>query len=87
MVSGVATRLSFELSIVVLERGVMLELLPGLEPMMCHTSQLSARKVQHPSALGLEVGQSLQVKCYGRDPASGNLSKQLPQSNWRFGFK
>ena len=27
----------------ILERGVLLELMPGLEPMMCHTSQLSPR--------------------------------------------
>ena len=52
-------------------RGVMLELHPAMEPVLCHTSQLDARKVSHPSALGLEVGQEIQVKYYGRDPVSG----------------
>jgi len=63
----------------ILERGVLLQLMPGLEPMMCHTSQLSPRRVQHPSALGLEVGQDLQVKYYGRDPVSGQarLSRKV----------
>ena len=55
-----------------LDRGVMLSLGPGLEPMLCHNSQLDARRISHPSALGLELGQEIQVKYYGRDPVSGN---------------
>ena len=56
-----------------MERGVMLELHPGMEPMMCTNSQLDARKVAHPSALGLQLGQEIQVKYYGRDPVSGQI--------------
>ena len=55
-------------------RGVMLELHPNMEPVLCHTGQLDARRVSHPSALGLEVGQDIKVKYYGRDPVSGNNS-------------
>ena len=55
-------------------RGVMLELHPNMEPVLCHTSQLDARRVSHPSALGLEVGQEIKVKYYGRDPVSGDDS-------------
>ena len=39
--------------------------------MLCATSQLDARKVAHPSALGLAEGQDIQVKYYGRDPVTG----------------
>ena len=52
-------------------RGVMLELHPMMEPVLCHTSQLDARRASHPSALGLELGQEIKVKYYGRDPVSG----------------
>ena len=52
-------------------RGALLELGKGLEPMLCATSQLDARKVAHPSALGLAEGQDIQVKYYGRDPVTG----------------
>ena len=45
----------------VLERGVLLSLHPAMEPVMLQNSQLAAQKVSHPSALGLEVGQPLQV--------------------------
>ena len=44
-----------------LDRGVLLSLHPAMEPVMLQNSQLAALKVSHPSALGLEVGQSLQV--------------------------
>lgn len=35
----------------------------------------------HPSALGLEVGQEIQVKYFGRDPVSGfmRLSRKVLQ--------
>jgi polyribonucleotide nucleotidyltransferase len=38
--------------------------------------------VNHPSALGLEVGQEIQVKYFGRDPVSGlmRLSRKVLQS-------
>ena len=41
--------------------------------MLCATSQLDARKVAHPSALGLAEGQDIQVKYYGRDPVTGEI--------------
>ena len=41
--------------------------------MLCATSELDARKVAHPSALGLAEGQDIQVKYYGRDPVTGEL--------------
>jgi len=56
-----------------LERGVMLELHPAMDPVLLHNSQLDNRKVSHPSVLGLEPGQDLQVKYYGRDPATGQV--------------
>ena len=56
----------------VLSRGMMLELHPAMEPVLCHTSQLDARRVSHPSALGLELGQEIRVKYYGRDPVTGD---------------
>jgi polyribonucleotide nucleotidyltransferase len=38
-------------------------------------------QVNHPSALGLEVGDELQVKYFGRDPVSGlmRLSRKVLQ--------
>ncbi|KAH9375077.1 hypothetical protein HPB48_012590 [Haemaphysalis longicornis] len=48
------------------------------------SAQLSAgpRKVSHPSALGLEEGQEITVKYFGRDPVSGKmrLSRKVLQS-------
>ncbi|XP_030759555.1 polyribonucleotide nucleotidyltransferase 1, mitochondrial isoform X2 [Sitophilus oryzae] len=59
--------------------GVMVTLYPGMPPALLHNSQLDQRKVAHPSALGLEVGQELQVKYFGRDPVSGlmRLSRKV----------
>ncbi|XP_066139868.1 polyribonucleotide nucleotidyltransferase 1, mitochondrial [Euwallacea fornicatus] len=51
--------------------GVMVTLYPGMPPALLHNSQLDNRKVGHPSALGLEIGQEIQVKYFGRDPVSG----------------
>lgn len=38
-------------------------------------------QVNHPSALGLEVGDEIQVKYFGRDPVSGlmRLSRKVLQ--------
>nr|KAG5700715.1 hypothetical protein BaRGS_029080 [Batillaria attramentaria] len=55
------------------EVGVMVELHAKLPPVLLHNSQLDQRKVQHPSALGLEVGQEITVKYFGRDPVSGRM--------------
>ncbi|KAG0712446.1 Polyribonucleotide nucleotidyltransferase 1, mitochondrial [Chionoecetes opilio] len=64
-------------------QGVMVTLYTGMSPVLLHNSQLDKRKVHHPSALGLEVGQEIKVKYFGRDPASGQmrLSRRALQSN------
>lgn len=64
------------------ETGVMVALYPTMQPTLLHNSQLSQRKINHPSALGLEVGQEISVKYFGRDPVSGHvrLSRKVLQS-------
>ena len=62
--------------------GVLVTLYPSMSPTLLHNSQLDVRKVAHPSALGLDVGQELSVKYFGRDPVSGRmrLSRKVLQS-------
>lgn len=64
------------------EIGVMVTLYPTMAPALLHNSQLDVRKVAHPTALGLEVGQEISVKYFGRDPVSGRmrLSRKVLQS-------
>lgn len=64
------------------EIGVMVTLYPSMPPTLLHNSQLDQRKVAHPSALGLAVGQEIPVKYFGRDPVSGmmRLSRKVLQS-------
>jgi len=64
------------------ENGILVQLYPTMTPTLLHVSQLDIRKVSHPSALGLEVGQEIQVKYFGRDPTSGHirLSRKVLQS-------
>ncbi|XP_026480125.1 polyribonucleotide nucleotidyltransferase 1, mitochondrial-like [Ctenocephalides felis] len=59
--------------------GVMVQLYKDMPPALLHNSQLDHRKVSHPSALGLEVGNEIQVKYFGRDPVSGliRLSRKV----------
>lgn len=61
--------------------GVLVTLYNNMPPALLHNSQLDQRKIAHPSALGLEVGQELQVKYFGRDPVSGfmRLSRKVLQ--------
>ncbi|KAK4313762.1 hypothetical protein Pmani_014918 [Petrolisthes manimaculis] len=54
-------------------QGVMVKLYEHMTPVLLHNTQLDTRKIQHPSALGLEVGQELKVKYFGRDPATGQM--------------
>uniref|UniRef100_W8AY65 polyribonucleotide nucleotidyltransferase n=1 Tax=Ceratitis capitata TaxID=7213 RepID=W8AY65_CERCA len=63
------------------DTGVMVILYPSMPPALLHNSQLDQRKIAHPSALGLEVGQEIQVKYFGRDPVSGfmRLSRKVLQ--------
>lgn len=62
--------------------GVMVTLYEGMPPALLHNSQLDQRKVAHPSALGIELGQEIQVKYFGRDPVSGlmRLSRKVLQT-------
>ncbi|XP_062979872.1 polyribonucleotide nucleotidyltransferase 1, mitochondrial [Elgaria multicarinata webbii] len=62
--------------------GVMVKLYPNMTPVLLHNSQLDQRKIKHPSALGLEVDQEIQVKYFGRDPTDGRmrLSRKVLQS-------
>lgn len=67
------------------DTGVMVTLYPNMPPALLHNSQLDQRKVAHPSALGLDVGQEIQVKYFGRDPVSGfmRLSRKVLQPTTR----
>ncbi|XP_008065404.1 polyribonucleotide nucleotidyltransferase 1, mitochondrial isoform X1 [Carlito syrichta] len=64
------------------DSGVMVKLYPNMTAVLLHNTQLDQRKIKHPSALGLEVGQEIQVKYFGRDPADGRmrLSRKVLQS-------
>jgi len=53
--------------------GVLVTLYPNMKPTLLPLSQLDIRAVNHPSALNFEVGQQIQVKYFGRDPASGQM--------------
>ena len=55
------------------DHGVMICLYPNMRPVLLHNRELDRRKVAHPSALGLEVDQEIQVKYFGRDPSSGEM--------------
>lgn len=48
---------------------------------MLIVASLEIFQIAHPSALGLEVGQEIQVKYFGRDPVSGfmRLSRKVLQ--------
>lgn len=63
------------------DTGVLVTLYPNMPPALLHNTQLDVRKVGHPSALGLEVGQEIQLKYFGRDPVSGfmRLSRKVLQ--------
>nr|XP_023683906.1 polyribonucleotide nucleotidyltransferase 1, mitochondrial [Paramormyrops kingsleyae] len=62
--------------------GVMVKLYPNMTAVLLHNSQLDHKRIKHPSALGLEVGQQIQVKYFGRDPTDGRmrLSRKVLQS-------
>ncbi|XP_046652953.1 polyribonucleotide nucleotidyltransferase 1, mitochondrial-like [Daphnia pulicaria] len=64
------------------ETGVLVTFYPKMVPTLLHNSQLDVRKVAHPSALGLQVGDEISIKYFGRDPVSGRmrLSRKVLQS-------
>ncbi|XP_026670891.1 polyribonucleotide nucleotidyltransferase 1, mitochondrial isoform X2 [Ceratina calcarata] len=55
------------------ETGVMVTLYPAMVPTLLPNSQLDNRKIHHPSVLGLNVGDDIKVKYFGRDPANGRI--------------
>ncbi|TRY74143.1 hypothetical protein DNTS_026686 [Danionella cerebrum] len=55
------------------DNGVLVKLYTNMTPVLLHNSQLDHRRIMHPSALGLEVGQQIQVKYFGRDPVDGRM--------------
>ncbi|CDW52638.1 polyribonucleotide nucleotidyltransferase 1 [Trichuris trichiura] len=55
------------------DNGVMVILHPQMQPVLLPNSQLDMRRVGHPSNLGLEVGQEICVKYFGRDPVTGHM--------------
>ncbi|XP_052119931.1 polyribonucleotide nucleotidyltransferase 1, mitochondrial isoform X6 [Frankliniella occidentalis] len=55
------------------ESGAMVSLHPQLMPVFINNSHLDVRKIAHPSAVGLTVGQKISVKYFGRDPVSGQI--------------
>lgn len=55
------------------DNGVLIRLHPNMKPVLLHNRELDRRKVSHPSAIGIEVGQQIQVKYFGRDPATGDM--------------
>ena len=44
-----------------------------MKPVLLHVRELDQRRVSHPSALELSVGQELQFKYFGRDPHNGQI--------------
>ncbi|XP_023225485.1 polyribonucleotide nucleotidyltransferase 1, mitochondrial-like [Centruroides sculpturatus] len=65
------------------DSGVMVTLYSSMTPTLLHNSQLDQRKINHPSALDLEVGQEINVKYFGRDPVNGQmrLSRKVLQGH------
>ncbi|KAG9433798.1 polyribonucleotide nucleotidyltransferase 1, mitochondrial [Apis mellifera carnica] len=63
------------------EIGVMVTLYPTMMPTLLPNSQLDQRKIHHPDVLGLNVGDEIKVKYFGRDPVNGRirLSRKILQ--------
>lgn len=55
------------------DNGVMVQIHPAMAPAFLHLSQMDIRKVGHPSALDIDVGSTISVKYFGRDPVSGQI--------------
>lgn len=55
------------------ETGVMVTLYPTMIPTLLPNSQLDQRKIHHPSVLGLNIGDEIKVKYFGRDPINGRI--------------
>ncbi|XP_012163994.3 polyribonucleotide nucleotidyltransferase 1, mitochondrial [Bombus terrestris] len=63
------------------ETGVMVTLYSSMVPTLLPNSQLDQRKIHHPDVLGLNVGDEIKVKYFGRDPVNGRvrLSRKVLQ--------
>ncbi|XP_043582523.1 polyribonucleotide nucleotidyltransferase 1, mitochondrial [Bombus pyrosoma] len=63
------------------ETGVMVTLYSNMVPALLPNSQLDQRKIHHPNVLGLNVGDEIKVKYFGRDPVNGRvrLSRKVLQ--------
>ncbi|XP_011403999.1 PREDICTED: polyribonucleotide nucleotidyltransferase 1, mitochondrial-like [Amphimedon queenslandica] len=48
--------------------GVLIEMIPTLDRAMVFLAQLDHKLVSHPDDLGLQLGQEIAVKYFGRDP-------------------
>ncbi|OUC41678.1 putative polyribonucleotide nucleotidyltransferase, partial [Trichinella nativa] len=55
------------------DAGLMVQLHPSLAPVFVPNSQLDSRRIAHPATLGFQVGQTLLVKYFGRDPVTGQM--------------
>lgn len=55
------------------DNGIVISLHPQIEPVFMANKELDQRKIQHPSALNLNIGDEIQVKYFGRDPVSGQM--------------
>lgn len=55
------------------ETGVMVTLYSSMIPTLLPNSQLDQRKIHHPDVLGLNVGDEIKVKYFGRDPVNGRI--------------
>ncbi|XP_071743481.1 polyribonucleotide nucleotidyltransferase 1, mitochondrial isoform X2 [Lepeophtheirus salmonis] len=53
--------------------GIKVQIDPAYPLVYIPNSQLTSNKISHSSAAGIKEGQELLVKCYGRDPVTGNL--------------
>ncbi|KAI1727029.1 3' exoribonuclease family, domain 1 domain-containing protein [Ditylenchus destructor] len=49
------------------ENGIMVSLKPGTKPILLRNSDLSNQRIAHASVLGLEAGQQINVRYFGRD--------------------
>ncbi|CAF1586166.1 unnamed protein product, partial [Didymodactylos carnosus] len=54
--------------------GVIIQLHPNMQPVLLPNSQLDRRKIDHPSVLGFQTGQDIQVKYFG---GSMRLSRKI----------
>uniref|UniRef100_A0A914Z387 polyribonucleotide nucleotidyltransferase n=1 Tax=Panagrolaimus superbus TaxID=310955 RepID=A0A914Z387_9BILA len=64
------------------ENGVFVRVKPGTRPLFIANRHLDSRKVNHASALGIEIGQNIHIQYLGRDEANGShrFSRKMLQA-------